>query len=106
MVSVKITKLGNSQDTEFIIENENNNKFLTGFFIITKDASEEVATFNATQKAINLSNFISVRYLHFVRPTFRGLSRLYDDGNSEVIGKSKQGWWYINKLDFDSNDKA
>jgi hypothetical protein len=47
-----------------------------------------------------------VRYWHYVRPIFEELTRLHDNGTSEVIGESKHSWWHINELDFDSNDRV
>jgi hypothetical protein len=97
----QIKNLENSQEVEFIIENKGNKRFLTGFLINTKDPSEDVATFNATRKAINLSNFIGVRYWHYVRPILEGFS-----DNQTITKYSKHGWLHINDLNFDSNDRA
>jgi hypothetical protein len=102
----EVKYLRNSQQIEFIIEEKGDKKLLTGFLLTIKDTTESVAIFNAKQKAISLSNFISMRYWHYIRPIFEGFSRHNKDGTIISIKYSKHGWWYIDELNFDSNDRT
>lgn len=100
----RIVNLGNSEQIEFIVDEEQDKSFLRGFYITTKDQVESVARFNAKQRAINLSNFISVKYLHHVRPILEGFSMRNKDGSITVSKFIQHGWLNINELNFDSND--
>ena len=100
----EVIYLGNSQGIEFITEEKGGKKFLTGFRLTIKETTESVAVFSAKQKAINLSNFISVKYWHHVSPIFEGFSRRNKNGTITTTAYYKHGWRNINDLNFDSND--
>src|ERR671911_1684533 len=80
----RINGLKNSNYVEFDIENNNCDHFLKGFWILEKNLAESVARFDATQKALVLSNYISVKYGKYTRPSLMGISKDNKDGTWRV----------------------
>jgi hypothetical protein len=99
-----IDNVGSSQKVKFWVKNNGGNKLLTGFSIITKEFAESVAIFDANQKAVILSNFLTVKYGKYIRSFFIGFSKLNKDGTQTVTGLQNYSWLHIRKLNVDFKD--
>jgi hypothetical protein len=100
----RINRLKNSNYVEFDIENNNCDYFLKGFWILEKNRVESVGRFDATQKAIVLSNYISVTYGKYTCPSLMGVSEDNKDGTWRVSKSVRTRYIHIKELDFDLND--
>ncbi len=102
----EILNLGNSDDVVFYVEDNLGKKLLTGFSITINNSTESVATFNAKQKALILSNFISVKYGKYIRSSLEGFSRVNHHGTLRVTKLIGMRWSHIRELKLDLKDKT
>jgi hypothetical protein len=98
--------LSNSDDIEFRVEADEIKKLLTGFSITVKHSTEDVAEQIAKQKAIVLTNIITVKYGRYVYPLYHGYTKILKDGKgyvkkSFIIGTGSR----IRELSLDLKDK-
>jgi hypothetical protein len=99
-----VGNIRSSQKIKFWVKDNGDKKLLTGFSIIIKGSRESVGIFEANQKAVILSNFLTVKYGKYIRSFFIGFSKLNKQGTQPVTRLQNYSWLHIRKLNFDFKD--